>query len=429
MELLLQADRQPCHAPGPTRGRGARQRRHRSPEAASSGILMHMTSSVYPVIVRRRDNAGLWRLIAVMRALPGLLRQVDQLLRGWKARAQTIPDRELRQQALNSLHFKRFHCEGGAVFALLDGAPRASVLRYIIALQTISDYLDNLCDRAPGAGGEDFRQLHAAMGDSVQPSAAAGGGPVDYYRLHPQRDDGGYLRALVAACRAEVATLPAVSRASFTPHATELMGQYADLQRLKHLPDAREAAVRQWAEPLALCTAPRLDWWEMAAATGSTLGVFALFACAAGGEMDTQMALDFRRAYFPWVTGLHILLDYWIDREEDLRGGDMNFTRWYRTPAAAARRFCAFGRQAAAAVAGLPDPAFHRLVVQGLPALYLTDPKVRAQGLQREAWHILRAAGPSTWILYWAVRWLRARGALRPAAGPQPGPSSPCPPA
>ena len=91
----------------------------------------------------------------------------------------------------------------------------------------------------------------------------------------------------------------------------------------------------------------------------------------------------------------------------------MNFTFWYPDAAAAATRIAAFGRRAASAVADLPLAGFHRTVVRGLPALYLSDPKVTAQGLEGPAGRTLQAAGPGTWLLCTAVRWRRAQRALR----------------
>lgn len=353
-------------------------------------------------------------LLPLARALRPLLRDLDTLLAGWHARAACIPDPELRAQAEASLTRKRFHCEGGGVYALAAGAAAPSAARFIVALQTISDYLDNLCDRSPAGGEADMQLLHSAMGEAVDPGRG-GGPPERFYRLHPHRDDGGYLDSLVRACRTEVAALPEPGRAAFIAEASVLLGWYSELQAYKHLPAGREAAVRRWAEDLA-DHAPGLSWYEVAAAAGSTLGVFALFAQAAAGGLDPGLAPRIRRAYFPWVTGLHILLDYWIDRAEDRRGGDMNFTFYYRGAAEAAARLRAFSGRALASVGDLPAAAFHRTVVSGLPALYLADPKVARQGLVGDAWRVLRAAGPSTWFLYWAVRLLRAQGALRPAA-------------
>ncbi len=363
-------------------------------------------------------SRGGWRPVprhawSVARAVPSLLREVAAELRAWEARASAIPSPELRRQAVSSLHLKRFHCEGGAVYALTAGPARDRCIRFIVALQTISDYLDNLSDRSSAGGEPDLTLLHTAMCESVAEGAVAPD-PGRFYRLHPDQDDGGYLDALVDACRVEVGTLPAAAASAFRQAAVPLVSRYCTLQVKKHLPHGREEAVRAWCETLSPHT-PGLAWWEVAAATGSTLGVFTLFAAAAAGRLDDALAKSLAGAYFPHVTALHILLDYWIDQAEDSAGGDMNFARYYPSPAAGARRLAELGRRAVAAVAPLPAAGFHRTIVQGLPALYLSDPKVSRQGFGPLGWQVLRQAGPWSWFLYWTVRWLRQQGIMRPA--------------
>jgi tetraprenyl-beta-curcumene synthase len=349
--------------------------------------------------------------LGVMRALPPVLTHVERELSGWMQQARRIPDPELRHQALASLARKRFHCAGGAVYALAAGPALGPAVRFIVALQTISDYLDNLCDRSPAAGGPDFRQMHLALRDAVLPGPAP---LADYYRLHPHREDGGYLASLVTVCRREVSALAPGAAQAFSSQAAILIERYSALQEYKHLPAGREDAVRRWASALADGEAG-LAWWEAAAAAGSTLGVFALYAAAASHRLDTPAAQRLVTAYFPWVTALHILLDYWIDRDEDRRGGDMNFTRYYAGAGAAARRLQAIARLARRRVADLPDAWFHRVVVAGLPALYLSDPKAAQPALRRHAVRLLGSAGPATWLLYATARCLRAQGALEGA--------------
>jgi tetraprenyl-beta-curcumene synthase len=338
---------------------------------------------------------------------------VDGEVGRWERLAAAIPSPELRRQAQASLRLKRFHCDGGAVYSLAAGGARAGAVRFIVALQTISDYLDNLADRSTAGGAPDLAQLHTAMVEAVQ-AGAPDADPQRFYRYHPDRDDGGYLAALVAACRGEVDGLDPAAAGLFRATVTPLLRWYCLLQEYKHLPAGREEAVRRWCASLAP-EAPGWAWWEVAAATGSTLGPFALFACAAAGELDPGTAARLRAAYFPYVTGLHILLDYWIDQAEDAGGGDMNFTAYYPSAQAAAARLAEIGRRAAGSVRALPDAGFHRTVVLGLPALYLADPKVDAQGLRRLGWRVLRQAGPWSWFLYWAVRWLRGQRVMRPA--------------
>jgi tetraprenyl-beta-curcumene synthase len=323
---------------------------------------------------------------------------VDRELAGWTARARAIPDPELRRQALASLRSKRFHCEGGSVFAAA-GAPAGEddLVRAIVALQTISDYLDNLSDRSPAGGEVDLRCLHRAFTDAVAPGSPATAGA--YYAHHPHRDDGGYLDALVTCCRETLGGLPAYAAAAAP--AARLAGWYADLQCLKHLdPSVRGRRLQDWAEGLP---AQGLRWYEAAAACGSTLGLFALMAGASRG-CSPEEAGALAATYFPWPSALHILLDYLIDLGEDRVGGDFNFVACYPSLRQAEARLLAVQAGARQAVAALPDSGFHRLVVAGLPAIYLVDRKVREQGLGGLARSLLAAAGPPAWAFSLALR-------------------------
>ena len=111
----------------------------------------------------------------------------------WKHRADAIPDSELRRQAQMSIDTKTFHCEGGSIYGLLAENNYQEAIKFIVAYQTISDYLDNLCDRSTSLNPDDFRALHEAMIHALTPDAAL----ALYYRFREQRNDGGYLAALV----------------------------------------------------------------------------------------------------------------------------------------------------------------------------------------------------------------------------------------
>ena len=317
-------------------------------------------------------------------------------LAGWRERAEAIPDPELRHQALASLRLKRFHADGGCVYATAAprGPRREGLVRLIVAFQTISDYLDNLCDRAGSLDPEVFRRLHRAMADAVGPELT---GPYD------DRDDGGYLEALVDTCRQAIAELPGY--AAVAPHVAELVRLYSDLQVHKHVAhEERVPRLSEWAP------AGELDWWEFSAATGSTLGVFALFMAALDPDLPPEVAAGLKDAYFPWVGALHILLDYLIDLEEDRAGGDLNFVAQYPSSERAHLRIEWLLGRALDAVRTLPAARFHRLVAQGVVAMYLTDPKARRH--RRFAAELSARAGPATVPLHAAARAYRRRVAL-----------------
>ena len=51
--------------------------------------------------------------------------------------------------------------------ALMANEQYREAIRFIVAYQTISDYLDNLCDRSTSLDPKDFSALHEAMKDAL----------------------------------------------------------------------------------------------------------------------------------------------------------------------------------------------------------------------------------------------------------------------
>jgi hypothetical protein len=127
----------------------------------------------------------------------GVIPRVRYYLDYWKGRAAAIPEPELRRQALASIETKTFHCEGGSLYALLARDRRDEAIRFIVAYQTISDYLDNLCDRSTSLDPDDFITLHESMRHALTPGIR----PVNYYRLRSEQEDNGYLADLVRTCQ------------------------------------------------------------------------------------------------------------------------------------------------------------------------------------------------------------------------------------
>lgn len=309
----------------------------------------------------------------VYRVYKYVLPEVNAQLQEWRVKAEEIPDPELRKQAIDSMTSKQFHCQGGAVYAVANLAERHVLIPLIVAFQTISDYLDNLCDRSTSQSEQDFRLLHQSMLDAINPKASV----KNYYAKREETEDGGYLQQLVRTCQSCILLLP--SFGVVYPYIKQLVSLYCDLQVYKHLSkDIRESKLRSWWEDHHHL-APKLKWNEFAAATGSTLGVFMLFQAASKAELKVEEALNIRNRYFPDICALHILLDYFIDQEEDRIGGDLNFCHYYESPEMVVHRLETVVEYALKASQLLEQPKFHRMVVEGLLALYLSDPKVKQQ--------------------------------------------------
>lgn len=333
------------------------------------------------------------------------LGRVKRHLKEWEREARLCPDEELRKQALSSIRNKGFHCQGGAFFAVPYREEEALLLRLFIAYQTLCDYLDNLCDRAGCYDGQAFSQLHRSLVDALNPGETILS--EDYYSSYPYYNDGGYIGKLVKECRACVRQLPSYDLVY--PDLITLVRLYIDLQVIKHIdPLRRERDLKEWACKQLLAY-PELDqqWQEFAAATGSTLAVFALLGLASFPGLTREKSRNAMDCYFPWICGLHILLDYFIDQEEDRIGGDLNFTFYYTDSAKCISRledFIAWSHQQSAK---LNDGDFSRIVVEGLLAMYLSDRKIAQRKLNAVAYQLLQASGPQTLKTFWLCRLVR----------------------
>ncbi|MCY0908690.1 MAG: tetraprenyl-beta-curcumene synthase family protein [Sulfobacillus thermotolerans] len=328
---------------------------------------------------------------------PRVVQAITQL----KETAAHIPDPTLRQQALSSLQEKQFHCEGGGVFGGPSRDPGGYLLQFLVPYQTLCDYLDTVTDRGPSQDPGNLRWLHQALLDAVTPLA-----PVqDYYRQHPQGEDGGYMASLVQSAQSALQYFPGYE--AIARPMRRLVELYIDLQVYKHGPQpTRVQNLTAWYHQEAN-PQDGLFWWEFAAATGSTLGLFALLGVALNPHPDADAVQRVFNLYFPWIGALHILLDYLIDQEEDLQGGDLNFVTYYASTEQATARIQRIYHRVMQQAQSLPDAAFHRYVARGLLGFYLSDRKVRRH-LNKPACQLLATGGSISIGIWLAARVGRA---------------------
>ncbi|WP_042222771.1 tetraprenyl-beta-curcumene synthase family protein [Oceanobacillus manasiensis] len=323
--------------------------------------------------------------------------EVDKELAKWKSKAETIPSKELRTQALASIESKKFHCQGGSVYALLAGDKGKEAIKFIVAYQTISDYLDNLCDRSTSLDPKDFRLLHEAMYCALNPALET----KNYYALRVDQDDNGYLNDLIKTCQEQLSLL---KQDEIQPLLNRLVSLYSDLQVHKHVSlSERVPRLKKWFNETN--TNNDLTWYEFAAASGSTLAIFCLISYALGNKLEERHTKEIFHGYFPYMQGLHILLDYYIDQKEDLEEEDLNFCFYYPNEEIMKQRFMHFIQESDKHVQKLPDASFHQMVRQGLVGLYLADPKVKHLLSDTEMKkNLLKASGMNARLFYWFTK-------------------------
>lgn len=305
-----------------------------------------------------------------------------------RERAAAIPDEQLRGQALSSIDGKAYHVAGACILAtFLEPRAARAYVAIVAPLETIYDYLDNLCDRHPDVGVDAYPVLHQAIADALDPSAAL----HDYYARGPAGNDGGYLRGLVERTQQALARVPHLDL--LRPRFALAAQLYGEMQTHKHYPAGeRERRCVAWYEQHR-DRYRDIDWHEFASAAGSQFHVYGpLFEAFLDRREAIAGTYD---AYFPYVSALHVLLDAFIDQAEDREHGELNFSHVYGGAAALRARVHSLTAAARVRLRALPGDRAHRFVLDVMTLFYLSHPKVEAQGLEREARALLRTNGSS----------------------------------
>jgi len=118
------------------------------------------------------------------------------------------------------------------------------------------------------------------------------------------------------------------------------------------------------------------------------------------------------QAYFPWICGLHILLDYFIDLREDRETSQLNFVAYYKDTDMMFQRLHQFEENSLKQAEQLDHPKFHRAVVQGLLAMYLSDEKGMDTDIRSVTKQLLGDSGLGVNLLYWMCCQLRKKKSL-----------------
>jgi tetraprenyl-beta-curcumene synthase len=344
----------------------------------------------------------------------GVFPIVQSELRRLRKRARRIPDPALRALALDAQQHKWACLEGAAAFAtFVARGQRARLARLLIDLQALLDYADTLMEQPNSAPAANARRLHNAFETALQPGLPH----YDYYEHQVRQEDGGYLVGLVDSCRASIRTLP-----SYPAIADVVMnhaGRMIFYQSQVNLATGCDyPALMRWAGMQPAGAA--LNWWEIGAACGSSLAVFAHIAAAADprltrGEVDAIEAL-----YWPWAEALHIMLDSLIDRAEDRETHQHNLIDHYSSQEEMTERLAFLASETATRADEVPPR--HRLILAGMVALYLSDDQAWTAFARPATERILAATGtlakPALLLLRARRLVLRAR---REPLAPSPG--------
>jgi len=334
-------------------------------------------------------------------ALPAVAREV----RHWHQTAEAIPEAPLRDDALDSLARKRGQTDGAALFTILPRAANRDLLRAVVSYQILWDFLDTVSERHPVE--QNSQQLNQALIDALEPA-----GPLhDYYRHHPWHEDGGYLQALIATCRAACCKLPGypLVQALILREANR-----AEVLALNHQldPHRRVTTLQGWTST-EFPHGHEAAWFELSGAASASLTIFALLALAAEpwcSDADVALTAD---AYFPWPGALATMLDSYVDEEEDITNGAHVYISYYENETTVVKRTGELLQRSLHSVSRLPSAHKHTVIIASMAAMYLSKDSARSPHREQATTAITAAGGSLTIALLPVLRLWRGIYRLR----------------
>jgi tetraprenyl-beta-curcumene synthase len=334
-------------------------------------------------------RAGAALVLANARYWPAVAPVVRIQLSRWERSARAIHDPALQALALEKLREEHFNAEVAATLATL--APRAHrthAVEAIVALEILYDYLDGLTESPSREALRDGHHLFRAFTDTVAPSVEPG---RDYYRYHPQSEDGGYLQELVVTVRIALAQLPAA--AAIIEVARASAARCAEAQVRAHaVTRLGGTQLERWATREAAGTP--LEWREfLAGAASSVLAVHALIVAAADHRTTDAQAIEIDRAYLS-IGVLITILDSLIDYQHDLSQDQPGYIQHYQDHDLLTRQLGNAAQRAATLARALHNGAHHVMTLVGVVAYYTSAPTA-TDGLARPLTaHIQRQLRP-----------------------------------
>jgi tetraprenyl-beta-curcumene synthase len=362
---------------------------------------------------KQRDPAPLsarqlWALAkAAARELIWGLPAVAREVRAWRARALTIPDAQIRVHALTSLAHKRGNIDGAALFWTLPPTRNLTLIRLLASYEMICDYLDSVNEPSIAAHPANGRQLHLSLIEALDFNQP----PSDHYRHHPCHDDGGYLKALIHACRARSAALPGYVRVR-----DRVVGEATrfEIIAINHdvIPSRRETAHRKWAAR-ECSSSDEASWFELTAAATASLTIHALLALGAEPPASNASVRRTQGAYSPWITLATTMLDHLVDQAEDQANGNHSYVAYYPTPEAATQRIHELVHRCLHEARTLDHGERHALIAACMVAMYLSKDSARTPTMRPTTRSLTAAGGSLTRLLVPILRLWRIAYAQR----------------
>lgn len=294
--------------------------------------------------------------------------------------------------------------DGAALFWTVPDCRSRELLRVLVALQTLLNFLDIMLEHDARRLGQP-RHWTWLVGHALDADAPAF--PADIIN-NELGDDGGFFNALVVACQDGCRQLPSY------PAARDILlreARRAASFEIEHETDVDHRTVKMWR--WAGAQFPKqagLTPWELTGGASSLLSAMAVLGMA--GDRGVAPG-DMRRVAdaYVWVGASAALFDSYADLDADEGGGGHNWLAYYDSFEDAVARAATLLSEATSRVRALPAGERHAVIVGAMAALALSSDAARMPARRGNTAELARSGGTLTRVLVPILRaWRVAHG-------------------
>lgn len=322
----------------------------------------------------------------------------------WRELAGEIGDRELRELALAKLAAEAFNAEVAATLATLaPGRRRAPVVKAIVALEVLFDYLDGRTEALFYASRSEALRESRRLLQSLQ-ALVSGESP------ELAAADSAYVDALVRSAHEHASALPGF--AAVKPALLDAAARCEEAQLHLHAGVAMgDEQLRVWARQA--CVGSGLDWREyVGGCASSVLAMHALIAAAARANVSAAQARELDATYLA-IGAVITTLDSLVDDARDRGAGEASYIRLYDGRREIQERLLGAIDEALARSGRARDGAHHAMTLAGAAAYYTTHPGAADPQNRATSAAVRRRLAPTIWPALAVLGGWRAAKSLR----------------
>ncbi len=328
---------------------------------------------------------------------------IEKKFKEYRTYTKRIRKLSVKATAREALDKSRFDAAVSSICLLYDKTNTELAAEVLFSFDAIVQYLNSICLRSY-TGTEPFLKLiFSSLRDALNLRTDA---YENYFTFFPSKDDDGYLTILVEKCRQKVLLLPSYN--VIRDHLAAFISLFIDLQVTKFSSDdnAKEVNLINWSTAHGQ-KYPELSCWEYCMAVDSNLSIRLLLAMATDPELSEQKAENLNSAFFPWICCIQKILEGYINYNDDLFSGNINYDFYYENLKEYENRIIFFMDRALKFKTG--QWSHTRMAAKLLLGIYITHPKASEgmNGITSKA--LLKAGGRGMFFYTRALKLLHSK--------------------